>query len=460
MSEIFDRFLAEGPESKLELIDGQLIAGNSLAGSRYLLHEILTGWGLRAALPLAPRALWWEALAAAFQPTPRPRDPAEWEAWATHFEHEPQVTPVGPRFDADHHAAYQRLKLALYTQLERGQWGRCLGRDFVMRLGEAAFTPDLLVVGRERLAYLNPMYLDGPADLVIEVLLPGHEAADTELKHWAYARGGVPEYWVVNAAGQFIEFWRLTDGAYQPQGVEADGKYRPANLPGLACAPERLWDEEDLPALLDGLGVIEVEAPALLPLPTDAGEARDPLGWDSLPFEPRLELAPHPIGFNQFMAWCPEAKFEGSEGRWPIISGHLGTRNVLGMLLMTVGLTETARLRPPMAWLAALAADAQQQAHDADRRAAWWAVARRAAELLREQFGVKRLGLIGDLTRATPLNLWSEITLVVWDWPLEGEHDLWQALYHLSRDPAIDLIEFAGATPAQRVAIARELVEL
>lgn len=460
MSDVFDRFLAEGPESKLELIGGQLIVGNSLAGSRYLLNEILAGWGLRAALPLAPEHGWWEALTTAFHPNPHPHTLAEWEAWATHVEYESAVAPVGPRFDADHHAAYQRLMLALYANLERGQLGRCLGRDFVMRLGDDAFTPDLLVVGRERLAYLNPAYLDGPADIVIEILMPGHEAQDTQFKRQAYARGGVPEYWVVNVASQFVEFLRLTDGDYRPQLVDADGKYRPACLPGLACAPERLWDEDDMPAFLDGPSVVEIEVPALQPLPREDSGADDSLGWDSLPFEPRIGLLPQRIGFNQFMAWCPEAKFEGIEGRWPIISGRLGTRNVLGMLLMTFGLAETVKLSHPMAWIAALVAEEKARQRDVERRAEWWALARQAAALLRTRFGVTRLGVIGDLTRAAPLNFWSDLTLVTWDLPHETQYAAWKAVYELFQEPVMDLIDSEHVTPAQQQAIANELVEL
>ena len=33
--ETIERWLRKSPESKLELIDGRLIAGNSLSGSRY-----------------------------------------------------------------------------------------------------------------------------------------------------------------------------------------------------------------------------------------------------------------------------------------------------------------------------------------------------------------------------------------------------------------------------------------
>jgi hypothetical protein len=54
------------PESKLELIAGKLIAGNSLACSHYLLWAILQSCGPQAALPFAPEALWRQALAEAF----------------------------------------------------------------------------------------------------------------------------------------------------------------------------------------------------------------------------------------------------------------------------------------------------------------------------------------------------------------------------------------------------------
>ena len=54
MKDAIDRYLDEAPEPKLELIDGQLIIGNSLAGSRYMLWELVSGWGADAALALAP----------------------------------------------------------------------------------------------------------------------------------------------------------------------------------------------------------------------------------------------------------------------------------------------------------------------------------------------------------------------------------------------------------------------
>lgn len=88
--DLLERRWQENPESKLELIDGRLIVGNSLAGSRYLLREILTGWGPAAAMPFAPEPLWWRALTVAFadhQPPSADAPLAAWEEWATATVH-------------------------------------------------------------------------------------------------------------------------------------------------------------------------------------------------------------------------------------------------------------------------------------------------------------------------------------------------------------------------------------
>lgn len=51
-SNLFGDFCRRGTESKLELIDGKLIVGNSIVGSRLLLRQILQGWGAEAAVAI------------------------------------------------------------------------------------------------------------------------------------------------------------------------------------------------------------------------------------------------------------------------------------------------------------------------------------------------------------------------------------------------------------------------
>ncbi len=57
-SSLFDEYIQWEPRTKLELIDGKLIVGKSLTHSRLLLSQILRGWGLEAAISLAPESLW------------------------------------------------------------------------------------------------------------------------------------------------------------------------------------------------------------------------------------------------------------------------------------------------------------------------------------------------------------------------------------------------------------------
>ena len=38
------------PECRFELVDGQFLVGGTLEGSRWLLKEVLIGWGLEAAI--------------------------------------------------------------------------------------------------------------------------------------------------------------------------------------------------------------------------------------------------------------------------------------------------------------------------------------------------------------------------------------------------------------------------
>ena len=54
------------PGSKIELVDGKLIVGDSLTHSRLLLSQILRGWGIEAVVALAPELLWWQALSQVF----------------------------------------------------------------------------------------------------------------------------------------------------------------------------------------------------------------------------------------------------------------------------------------------------------------------------------------------------------------------------------------------------------
>jgi len=337
------------PERKLELIDGGLVIG-TLAGSRRITWNLLHDHGPAMALPMAPPDLWWEALRQAFDPHPAPQTPEEWAAWAATFEHSPEPPPAGPHDSSAHRQAYQLLKFGLYHFEGLSGLGRSLGRDFVVRLGEDGLTPDLLFVDSSRLASLHDYYLDGPPALVIEITLEGLEEQDRDLKLRLYEEAKVPEYWLIEAASQQAVFFCLgADGRYQQSDVDAQGIYHSTAVPGLSLSLPHLWTMEetdwDQPSLPFLLPSHKEERPA-----SERPEDPDALRWDSVSFAPRIGLQPVPIRFDEFISWCPEAKFEDLGGGL-VIGGSEGARRCLGLLLMTFGLVEAVKLATPREWV-------------------------------------------------------------------------------------------------------------
>ncbi|MBE9141380.1 Uma2 family endonuclease [Nodosilinea sp. LEGE 07088] len=460
-SELFDNWINNKPESKLELIDGQLVVGNSLTGSRLLLRQILQGWRADAAVALAPTETWFQAIAAGYDLT-LPQTDSYLEILNHLGDQLADVEFVAEDLQAGraeitwaHHRIQQQLTMDSF-RLANQVGCESLGRDFVMRLGDNGFTPDLIVYKSQGLNQLFSYFLSGPAELVIEILMPGHKAADRSTKFDYYQAAGVPDYWLVDSESQQVEFYRLVDSQYQRHQPDSDGHYRPSSIPGLAFRPDALWQEdEDYNPLEPKTFKVEQSVEGLQRSQAEAGPQ-----WGSLLFIPNIQPSPVPISFEAYISWCPRAKFEFIAGK-PLINSTPGTRNVLAMLLMTIGLESAVKLLPPQAWIEGLRQRLEWEQHDGERKAEWWRLARQAAERLRTHFDLGRLGVIGDLTMPQPLNYWSDITLVYWE-KFEESWKAFDVLRDIDPDFRIDLLEFQPEwlTADQLWQIERHLVEL
>jgi Uma2 family endonuclease len=458
----FETYWREHPESKLELIDGRLIVGNGLDASRYILRDILAGWGPEAAIALAPRPLWREALGDAFSRLDPPSPaggPDRWRRWAERVAFEPAVSPAGPRDTLLHRGARNRLAFDLWNARDSKAW-TSLGPDFVLRLGEDGFTPDVFLAGLARLEHLTEYYLDGPPDLVIEVLLPGHESQDRDFKRRRYAERGVPAYWIVDPAARTIDFLRLAAGEYVVETPPA-GRRQVPGIPGLIFVPERLWRDLEEAGRHQGrpeASVFETEGPVPAP---GRRVRRDGVAWGDLRFDPRPGLEPRALRFEEFISWCGRAKFERVEGK-PSIGGSLGTRNVLGMLLRTFGLVEAVSVLHPLRWVTALEATEHEQGRDTARRESWWREVREVVAFLRERFGLGRVAVIGDLARGEPLNVWSDVTLVFWDIPAGVNlSTLYHEIHERNPDTCIaDVREYERTTRSQKAETAENAIDV
>jgi Uma2 family endonuclease len=112
--------------------------------------------------------------------------------------------------------------------------------------------PDLLFVAVDHLDRLKETYLDGPADLVVEIVSPESAGRDRGDKFYEYARGGVPEYWLIDPEMECAEFYQLEKGRYRVAFSGKEGRYEARVLPGFWLRVEWLW-QEPLPKVLDVL---------------------------------------------------------------------------------------------------------------------------------------------------------------------------------------------------------------
>jgi Uma2 family endonuclease len=100
-----------------------------------------------------------------------------------------------------------------------------LGQVFAspdVHVGSSVLRPDVVVVLTEHAGVIAQKNLIGPPDLVIEVASPSTAAYDRDAlfgKRGAYARAGIPEYWLVDPQQYTIEVLALADDAYLSLGV-------------------------------------------------------------------------------------------------------------------------------------------------------------------------------------------------------------------------------------------------
>lgn len=276
--------------------------------------------------------------------------------------------------------------------------------------------------------------------MVVEFITPGCEAHDWEVKQSLYQAAGVPELWMVDTQKEEVKFLRWVDGTYEIQHPDATGRYAVSSVPGLTFIPSRLWVVGEQGEYRGNWDLFEVAEDASTVARVPWGESG--IDWERLPTQFLIGLEPTVVAFGDYLYWCPESKFEYVDGK-PWIGGKAGSRDLLGMLLMTLGVLDVIRLFHPQQWVEALIKTRMAILKAQARKAAWWGLAHQAAKLLRAEHGATRLAVAGDLLKPEPLTFWSEFYLVGWGMPSDQASplQLYTALEQLSCDPEINLLQ-------------------
>lgn len=323
-------------ERRIELINGRVQVGGTQAMTRLVLQQLLAQASLAELRDLGADG-WHDAAQLALELPPLPTG---------NFDHR------------RHYSLLQRVSLPLFEVLG----GSALithSRDIAVRLGSNVLTPDVFV---GHTTAMREYYLDGPPLLAVEIIDPYNPVEELE-RLGLYLASGTPEVWWLEPAHGHLQRFSLRGGRYTLQ-THASGWVESTSVVGLALCLDNAWQPGWRPSLgakyrgktneSPGQPTEVVVPPAegrvqekpdavlskVLASFTEAGDETQRGGYPAdMPFSPKIGLAPQPVGFEAFISWTTEAKFEAVDDRL-VIGSERGNYELLGLLLTSVGLIE------------------------------------------------------------------------------------------------------------------------
>ena len=152
---------------------------------------------------------------------------------------------VSPSPTTRHQRVSFRLSRLLDDYLERTAAGEAFAAPLDVLLGNHdILQPDIVVVLKENAHRITESGVNGPPDLVVEIVSPSTVRTDRIRKSATYATFGVPEYWIVDPESESIVVQTLVDGQFQPIGGD-DGLVRSAHISGLVIDPSSIFTVPD-----------------------------------------------------------------------------------------------------------------------------------------------------------------------------------------------------------------------
>lgn len=124
----------------------------------------------------------------------------------------------------------------LFQFVEAASLGQVFASPIDVQLNERSiFQPDILFLSKEKLALIGERMIEGPPNLVVEVLSPSSAYHDLRTKFRAYEQAGIEEYWIVDPERRSVEVFANREGKFQlRQEAEGEGAVQSVLLPGFS----------------------------------------------------------------------------------------------------------------------------------------------------------------------------------------------------------------------------------
>lgn len=164
-----------------------------------------------------------------------------------------QMSPV----ELQHDAISRFLENLFEAYLTLAGGGLVLQAPVVMKMGTKSREPDLMVLLPEQIAKAKRTYVDGAADLVVEIVSTESVERDRGDKFIEYEQAGVKEYWIIDPLRKETLFYELSDeGIFQRRNAKADGSYTSHVLPKLRLNVGVLW-QDPLPNVIEAVKLVQ-----------------------------------------------------------------------------------------------------------------------------------------------------------------------------------------------------------
>ena len=140
--------------------------------------------------------------------------------------------------------------------------GVVLDAPFQMKLPTSGREPDIFYIAKAHAPRLHPTRIDGPADLVVEIISDESVDRDRRIKFEEYQAGGVREYWLIDprSGHERADFYQLdVGGRYQLIPVDQAGVYHSRAVPDFWLRVSWLW-RQPLPSPIVALLEIDRDA--------------------------------------------------------------------------------------------------------------------------------------------------------------------------------------------------------
>jgi Uma2 family endonuclease len=150
---------------------------------------------------------------------------------------------VSPAPVPKHQAVSRNLLLILGSFVRDRQLGTIFNAPIDLILAQTTIAqPDLLFIRAGRESIVTDRAVEGPPDLVVEILSPSSNRKDRTIKASLYARLGIPWYWIVDPSERRMEIYELEGDAYRRVSAEAASAIVTSPLfPGLEIRLADLW---------------------------------------------------------------------------------------------------------------------------------------------------------------------------------------------------------------------------